>query len=157
MKNFLVYLTFLATASLFAGCQSQGGTAEQNALQHEISAAPAELIINLTSDVNELPESSLMALNFAEKALENDIAVTVFMNVRGVKLASTAAADIVINQENLQQIIKRIINKGGNVVACPMCMQVQGIDESELMDGIKVSTPGFMMQKLKESPTVFTY
>ncbi|MCA6079123.1 DsrE family protein [Fulvivirga sedimenti] len=118
---------------------------------------PAELIINLTSDVTASPQSSLMALHFAEKALENGLKVTIFMNVMGVKLASKDAASIEFNGENLHGIIKSIIAKGGNVVACPMCMKIQGISENDLADGINVSSPGMMMQKLQESPTVFTY
>ncbi|MEJ2006174.1 MAG: DsrE family protein, partial [Cyclobacteriaceae bacterium] len=139
--------------------QSQGSPmADENLCTVKATVEePPELIVNLTSDVNEEPESSLMALHFADKALENDIPVTVFMNVRGVKLASNASADVVFNGENLQGIIKSILNKGGKVVACPMCMKVQGVEESELMDGIEVSSTGFMMQKLRESPTVFTY
>ena len=118
---------------------------------------PAELIINLTSDVTEHPQSSLMALHFAEKALEEGLEVTIFMNVLGVKLASKNASTITFNNENLHEILKRIIEKGGNVVACPMCMKLQGISEADLAEGIEVSGAGMMMQKLKENPTVFTY
>jgi predicted peroxiredoxin len=118
---------------------------------------PAELIINLTSNVNEIPESALMGLTFAEKALENNLDVTVFMNVHGVLLASNASSDIAVNDRNLHEIIQSIVEKGGNVVACPMCMEVQGVAESDLIPGIKVSGEGMMMGKLKDNPTVFTY
>ena len=148
----------IAALAYLAGCQqNQPQEPAAAVVVEEIDIAPSELIINLTSDATTEPESALMGLTFAEKALENGLTVTVFMNVRGVKLASTAAADISINDTNLHGIITRIIEKGGNVVACPMCMKVQGIAETDLMEGIKVSGEGMMMQKLKENPTVFTY
>jgi predicted peroxiredoxin len=158
MKNLIIPVLLLVSAYI-TGCQSQGSPMADenlNAVRATVEE-PAELIINLTSDVNQAPESALMALHFAEKALENDIDVTVFMNVRGVKLASNKSSEIVFNGENLQGIITNILNKGGKVVACPMCMKVQGVQESELIDGIEVSSPNFMMQKLRENPTVFTY
>lgn len=148
-----VFLSFL-----IVGCQApEPAENEAPIVQTALAEQQAELIINLTSNVNEAPESSLMALHFALKARENDIPVTVFLNVQGVHLASTASGDIIFNEENLQDIIRQITERGGKVVACPMCMKVQGISEEDLMEEIQVSSPGLIMQKLRENPTVFTY
>ncbi len=158
MKRLLIPTLIVISLGYLTSCQSESRPTDDNLIASlELKAEPSELIINLTSDVYEEPESSLMALHFAEKALENNISVTVFMNVRGVKLASNKSSEVDFNGENLQEIITRIVDKGGKVVACPMCMKVQGVEESELINGIQVSTPNFMMQKLRENPTVFTY
>lgn len=157
MRHTLI-LTAVFSVLIFVGCQSpEPKDTDVPIVQTALTEQQAELIINLTSNVKEAPESSLMALHFALKARENDIPVTVFLNVQGVHLSSTASRDIVFNDENLQDIIRQITETGGKVVACPMCMKVQGISEEELMEGVQVSSPGLMMQKLRENPTVFTY
>ncbi len=157
MKSLRILLILLMSA-WFIGCQNSNATADNEILTTEsIAAEPVELIINLTSDANQLPESSLMALHFASKALENDLNVTVFMNVKGVLLASKTSSSLNVNNENLHGLINQVMEQGGKVVACPMCMKVQGVDEGDLLPGIDVSSPGFMMDKLKENPTVFTY
>jgi predicted peroxiredoxin len=146
---------------LMTGCNQQ--SAEDKELQGNIAAAEVvaadanELIINLTSDATADPHPSLMAINFATKAVESGLDVMVFMNVHGVKLASKDAANIAFNDQNLHEKIAAFIDKGGKVLACPMCMEIHGVDADNLVPGIEISGAGIMMKKLQENPTVFTY
>ncbi len=146
---------------LMTGCLQQSTDNKElqgsMASTEEVSADAKELIINLTSDATADPHPSLMAINFATKAVESGLDVTVFMNVHGVKLASKDAADIAFNDQNLHDKITAFIEKGGKVLACPMCMKIHGIDADNLAPGIEVSGSNIMMTKLRENPTVFTY
>ncbi len=150
----------LALMLLIGGCQQLAPTQQEQtapATAVSLEEQSETLIINLTSDVYQDAHPSLMALNFATKAVESGLDVTIFMNVHGVKLASSEASEIEFNAENLHAKIAAFAEKGGTVLACPMCMKIHGVDENSLAPGIQVSGSGVMMDKIKESPTVFTY
>lgn len=138
---------------VITGCQQNQNTAQSASA----APSPAELIINLVSDATVSPHSSLMGLHLGQNALKNNIPVTVFLNVNGVKLMSPGADTISFHGENLHEILKGMISNGGQVLACPHCMEVQGITEGNLIQGVEVSNEGLMMGKIKSSPTVFTY
>ena len=158
MRNLFI---ILGITILMAGCHQP--STDDKELQGNMAATEAvaadakELIINLTSDATADPHPSLMAINFATKAVESGLDVTIFMNVHGVKLASKDAAGIAFNNQNLHEMLAVFIEKGGKVLACPMCMKIHGIDADNLTAGIEVSGAGIMMTKLQENPTVFTY
>lgn len=127
--------------------------------QMEAAAEPesAELIINLISDPMEDPHSSLMGLHLGQKVLANEMEVTVFMNVHGVKLMSPGADTIAFHGENLQQVLTDLISNGAAVRACPHCMEAHGIQAEQLMKGVEVMNDQVMMEKIGKNPTVFTY
>ena len=127
--------------------------------QMEVAAEPqsAELIINLISDPIEDPHSSLMGLHLGQKVLANEMEVTVFMNVHGVKLMSPKADSLDFHGENLQEVLTDLITNGASVRACPHCMEVHGIQAGELLEGVEVMNDKVMMEKIGQNPTVFTY
>ena len=149
--NELCILAFLFSG--MTGCQQSKNTAQSP----DTTPGQTELIINLASDATADAHSSLMGLHLGQNALKNEIPVVVFLNVNGVKLMSQKADTISFHGENLHELLKDIISKGGQVLACPHCMEVQGITESNLIEGVKVSNESIMMGKIKNSPTVFTY
>ena len=89
--------------------------------------------------------------------MKNGIPVTIFLNVDGVKLMSAGAEDISFHDENIHELLKTMISNGAEVIACPHCMEIHGLQESNLMEGVKISKGDMMMSKIKDSPTVFTY
>lgn len=119
--------------------------------------APAELIINLTSDPMADPHSSLMGLHLAQKVRKNGQDVTVFLNVHGVKLMTPGADTLVFHEENLQQVLTDFMADGGMVRACPHCMMVHEVEASDLLEGVEVMENDVMMEKISKNPTVFTY
>lgn len=118
---------------------------------------PKRLMINLTSDATTHPHGSMMGLHFAEKALKNNVEVTVFMNVDGVKLLKPGADTIMFDGENIRQLLDKVAEEGGELVACPHCMKVHGLQKSDLPDNVTFGEESVVMGKIKESPTVFTY
>ena len=98
-----------------------------------------------------------MGLHLGQKVLENDMEVTVFMNVHGVKLMSTGADSLAFHGEILQEVLTGLIGSGAAVRACPHCMEVHGIKAEELLEGVEVMNDKVMMEKIGMNPTVFTY
>ena len=62
-----------------------------------------ELFINLTSDVTSDPHSGLMGLHLAQKAISNQITVTIFLNVHSVKLMGQGGDQISFHDEKNQR------------------------------------------------------
>lgn len=93
------------------------------------------LFINLTTDDGHRAN---MALNFGTKQMERGHPLTLFLNDKGVNLASKANADKFADQ---QKAITDLAGKGTHVIVCPMCMKHYGVAEADLLEGLKVGNP----------------
>ena len=154
MKYFPIRLfALLAILGGVAGCQPPQQAVQTPAPEPEKS----EIMINLTSDATEDPHSTLMALHLAQHALDADIPATVFANVHGVRLFGEGGESLEFQGENLQELLAKFMEDGGEVLACPHCMEAHEITEADLMEGVQVSNNALMMGKIKGNPSVFTY
>lgn len=104
------------------------------ALSLSLSAADP-LFINMTADDGH---RALMAISFGRNQLERGHGLTVFLNDRGVAVASKLNAAKYPEQ---QKLLAAILAKGGTVFVCPMCMKQYGVKEADLLPGLKVSNP----------------
>jgi sulfur relay (sulfurtransferase) complex TusBCD TusD component (DsrE family) len=93
------------------------------------------LFVNLTTDETH---RARMALVFASRQQQLGRPIIVFLNDRGVLLGSTKNSD---KFKEHQQVLAAMIGKGADVLACPMCMEHYGVDETDLSPGIKLSNP----------------
>lgn len=96
-----------------------------------------------------------MALGQANKALENGYAVVIFLNVRGVFIASktfqtdtNAAAGM-----SLQDMLKAAMGKGAQVIICPMCMGKAGMTMDDIIDGVVKGGPDVTMPLMTDDDT----
>ncbi|MCA1750679.1 MAG: DsrE family protein [Cryomorphaceae bacterium] len=151
MKNLKNLVGLILVASLFASCENSPPVQEKTPVNSN------ELIINLTSDATENAHGAFMGLHFAEKAQNSGVNVTVFLNVDGVKLLQSGADTISFEEESLRSILDSIQSKGGQVIACPHCMQVHGVKKSDLPGNFILGEEKVMMDKIIGNPTVFTY
>ncbi len=117
MKSLLVFLVlFSTTAPLFADEQKT-------------------IFYNVTTDE---AWAAGMALGQASGALKAGYKVVVFLNVRAVFIASksfTTDTNGVVG-ESLQDMLKGMMEKGAQVIICPMCMKKAGIAEQDLVEGV---------------------
>ncbi|MBK1723272.1 DsrE family protein [Thiocystis violacea] len=90
------------------------------------------LFVNLTTDDSH---RARMAMNFGQNQLKRGHPLTIFLNDRGVFLASTANAAKFADQ---QKGLEAIMESGGTVIVCPMCMKHYEVSESDLLPGLKV-------------------
>lgn len=81
----------------------------------------------------------LMALMLADKfSTSND--VLVFFDKEGIGMVTQDAPNLEMDPfDTSDEIFKRLINNGATILACPACMQVSGVEESDLRAGVKVA------------------
>jgi len=79
-----------------------------------------------------------MTLTFSQRQLERKHPVTIFLSDRGVLIASKANAKKFKDQQTL---LVALMNAGASVIACPTCMKHFGVEETDILPGIKVGTP----------------
>ena len=150
MKSLNCTIMMVLLVSFFTACEDASSA-------QKTSEASNELIINLTSDATINAHGSLMGIHLAEKAIDNGLKATVFLNVNGVKLLQPGADTLVFHGENIITALNKVTEKGGEIIACPHCMEALAIDQANIPSNVKVSEEKVMMDKLKNNPTVFTY
>lgn len=93
------------------------------------------LFVNMTTSD---PHRAKMALVFTKAQQSLKHPVTVFLNDKGVLVgAKSKAAEF----EEHQKTLTEIINAGGVVIACPMCMEHYGVKADDLIKGIQTGKP----------------
>ena len=75
---------------------------------------------------------------FQRIQLERKHPVTIFLNDRGVLIASKANEEKFKDQ---QALLLELMNSGASVIACSMCMKHFDVKEVDLLPGIKIGTP----------------
>jgi predicted peroxiredoxin len=99
------------------------------------SADDDPLFVNMTTDD---AHRARMALVFSSRQHERSHPVTIFLNDRGVLVASKKHADkFKVHHEAIANLIKN----GGTVLICPMCMKHYGVEAGDLIEGVKLSNP----------------
>lgn len=93
------------------------------------------LFINMTADE---PHRALMAIGFGRNQLERGHGLTLFLNDRGVLVASRLHA---ARFPEPQKLLAAILAKGATIYVCPMCMKQYGVTEADLLPGLKLSSP----------------
>lgn len=93
------------------------------------------LFVNLTTDESHRAD---MAMAFSKAMMERDHPVVVWLNDKGVFIASKEHAGKFAEQ---QKMLSALMSKGATVIACPMCMKHYGVKEAELIEGVKVGNP----------------
>jgi sulfur relay (sulfurtransferase) complex TusBCD TusD component (DsrE family) len=100
-----------------------------------LAGAVDPLFINLTSDDGHRAN---MALKFGAAQLELGHPLTVFLNDKGVVIASKAK---VADFSQQQEAIQGLVAKGATIIACPFCMKHYGVDPADLLPGVQVGNP----------------
>jgi len=96
-----------------------------------------------------------MAAGQANKALEAGQDVVLFLNVRGVYLASTARQqDTFAAGKTPQQLLQAAMDKGGRVIICPMCMKQAGMSMDDVIEGVERGGPEVTFKALNDPNTV---
>ena len=97
-----------------------------------------------------------MAAGQANKALEAGQDVVLFLNVRGVYLASTARQQDTFAAAGMtpQQLLQAAMDKGGRVIICPMCMKQAGMSMDDVIEGVERGGPDVTFKALNDPDTV---
>ncbi len=95
------------------------------------------LFVNLTSDQEH---RTLMAVQFSMKMHDKGHTLTIYLNDKGVKLASTENKQYAEFQSKLAEVM----GKGATVYICPVCMKEYKIEGSTLLKGVKVGNANLL-------------
>ncbi len=81
----------------------------------------------------------LMALMLADKfSTSND--VLVFFDKDGIEMVSKDAPNLEMDPfDGSDDIFERLLKEGVTILACPACMKVAGLEESDLRSGVKMA------------------
>lgn len=129
--------SFLFALALLAGAISPPAVAGES----------DPLFVNLTTDE---PHRANMGITFGKNQAERGHALTIFLNDRGVLIGSKSnAAKFAAHQKTLSELM----SKGAVVLICPMCMKQYGVNESDLLPGLKVGNPELLDAALFKGST----
>ncbi len=108
--------------------------------EESASESSTSLLVNLTTDDTW---SAGMALGFAGRVLEEGNDVTIFLNVRGVRVASTAISHDThsMAEQTPHEMLAGLIENGATVLVCPVCKEKAGIADEDLLEGTTIGTP----------------
>ncbi len=97
-----------------------------------------------------------MALGQAHMAMENGYNVVIFLNVRGVFLASKdfQTDSFAASGKSLQDVLKSAMDKGAKVIICPMCMKKAGMTMDDAIKGVVKGSPDVTLQAMTADDTV---
>jgi sulfur relay (sulfurtransferase) complex TusBCD TusD component (DsrE family) len=100
-----------------------------------IAGATDPLFVNLTTDD---AHRANMGIVFGKNQLERGHPLTIFLNDKGVLIGAKANARKFADH---QKALSDLMSKGAVVLICPMCMKHYGVNESDLLPGLKVGNP----------------
>jgi predicted peroxiredoxin len=100
--------------------------------------------------------SAGMALGQANKALEAGYQVVIFLNVRGVFIASkTFVTDTNgASGQSMQEMLKAAMAKGAQAIICPMCLGKAGMTMNDVIEGVVKGGPDVTMKAMTADNTV---
>jgi predicted peroxiredoxin len=81
----------------------------------------------------------LMALMLADKfSTSNDVCV--FFDKDGIDMVSKDAPNLEMDPfDPSDDIFERLVNLGVDILACPACMKIAGVEEGDLRNGVKLA------------------
>jgi predicted peroxiredoxin len=135
-------------AALLALALVLGGVANVHAAD-----AQKTIFYNVTTDE---AWAAGMALAQATKALESGYGVVIFLNVRGVLLASRTFLSDTNAQAgvSVQDQLKGAMAKGAQVIVCPMCLAKVGMTMDDVMEGVVKGGPDTTLKTMTADGTV---
>ncbi len=137
MKLLSVFLLVVSLAFFTANAQEEATEDVAPAIEE---SSTGSLLINLTTDDTW---TAGMALAFASRVLEQDYDVAIFLNVRGVRIASTVISHDThsLTEQTPHDMLAALIESGATVIVCPVCQEKAGIADEDLLEGTTKGSP----------------
>lgn len=147
----LIPTMFVGREASFSGSANAG----------ETNADPGESIVllSVTSDAKQSPQSVDMAMKFAGLSLDEGRKVVMFFQVQGVTCPTKDFPNDFAFQENnpIKLQLQMLIERGVDVHVCPICMKSLDVQAEDLIVGAKVTTRPSLFENIGATTAVFTY
>ena len=121
--------------------------------------AEQKVVVNLATGLED-PERVTVAFLIAGAALDQGKQVAMFLTKEAVRLATPGVAVGVACEgcPPLPQIFEQFAEKGGELLACPFCVNSRGIDDSNLVANARIAGATPLWEWIGDEPaTVFSY
>jgi len=121
--------------------------------------AGQKVVINLATGLED-PERVTVAFLVAGAALDKGKQVAMFLTKEAVRLATPGVAVGVACDgcPPLAKIFEQFAEKGGELLACPFCVNSRGIDDTNLAANARIAGATPLWEWIGDEPaTVFSY
>ena len=117
-----------------------------------------KVVINLATGTED-PERVIVAFLVAGAALDAGKSVAFFLTKEAVRLAlpGHAVGEACTGCPPLERLFEQVAEKGGELLACPVCMNSRGLESAELVPNARVAGATPLWEWIGESATVFSY
>jgi len=121
--------------------------------------AGQKVVVNLATGLED-PERVTVAFLVAGAALDQGKQVAMFLTKEAVRLATPGVA-VGVGCDGcppLPKIFEQFAEKGGELLACPFCVNSRGIDDSNLVANARIAGATPLWEWIGDEPaTVFSY
>jgi predicted peroxiredoxin len=121
--------------------------------------AGQKVVINLATGLED-PERVTVAFLVAGAALDKGKQVAMFLTKEAVRLA-TPGVPVGVACDGcppLAKIFEQFAEKGGELLACPFCVNSRGIDDTNLVANARIAGATPLWEWIGDEPaTVFSY
>ncbi len=121
--------------------------------------AGQKVVVNLATGLED-PERVTVAFLVGGAALDQGKQVAMFLTKEAVRLATPGVAVGVACEgcPPLPQIFEQFAEKGGELLACPFCVNSRGVDDSNLVANARIAGATPLWEWIGDEPaTVFSY
>ena len=117
--------------------------------------------MNLTIIVNDAPygiEKPWNALRLASTSASDEMGMTVNVFLMGDSVVSAKRGQRTPDgYYNMEKMLQSLLSRGVEVLCCGACIDARGIDESELVEGVKRGSMKLLATWVKESDRVISF
>jgi predicted peroxiredoxin len=154
-KVSLLLILLLLISVVGAGCHERASKAPGGSAR----STDSTVLLSVTSDAQANPQAVDMAMKLAGFSLDEGRRVVMFFNVKGVTIPVTGFPEDFAFQENspIRTQLSDLIERGVDVHVCPICMKALSVEESDLIEGAKVTTRASLFANIGSETSVFTY
>ncbi len=124
-----------------------------------VSVKAPTVLLSVTSDANEDPQSVNMALTLAGFCLDENYTVAIFFNVKGVQIPTTGFSEELAYGEHapFKEQIRALAERGAEIHVCPVCMGDLGVEAEDIMESAFVTSKPKLFTHVGPHATVFSY
>lgn len=105
-------------------------------------------------------ERASVAWSVANGGIASNFEVTIFLVSAGIDWARKSAADVArLNPLDppIKDMIQKVIDSGGTIMACPPCAKVRGYEQHDLIDGVVLAGSVAMLEVVSQGAATLSF